>query len=283
MVVVASAQIDPKLGQKGENLDRCLTFISEAAKEKAKLVVFPECTLTGYGFESREEAIPFSEPVPGPSTIKIVEACKKIGLYTIVGLLERVGDEVYNSTVLIGPEGIISAYRKIHLPFLGVDRFVKHGNIPFHVDSITLAKVGMAICYDFRFPESGRVLALEGAEIIALSTNWPEGVELNPDHLVRTRAYENRLFVVASNRVGVEGGVRFIGRSQIVNPEGMVLAEALPEGEEIIFASIEPAKAGEKDVINIPGVWEVYLFKDRRPDFYKAICRDIESYPSKKS
>ena len=109
-----------------------------------------------------------SEPIPGPSTDRLHKICKDTDILVLIGLVENAGDTLYNSAVLIGVEGVIGHYRKIHLPCLGLDRFVADGDIPFKVYDTKFGKLGWAICYDGRFPETVRVLALNGAEIIAL-------------------------------------------------------------------------------------------------------------------
>jgi len=178
---------------------------------------------------------------------------------------------LYNSAVLIGKQGIIGHYRKIHLPFLGLDRFVSGGDIPFKVYDTKFGKLGWAICYDGSFPETVRVLALNGADIIALLTNWPEGLERIPKYVVPTRAIENIVNYIAVNRVGKERGIRFIGKSKIVDPAGKILAEAGSDREEMIFAEVHLQQARQKRVVVVPGENESDRFNDRRPEFYGDI------------
>jgi predicted amidohydrolase len=129
-------------------------------------------------------------------------------------------------------------------------------------------KIGWMICYDGAFPESARVLALQGAELIALLTNWPVGgSETSPRYVVPTRAIENRVNYIAVNRVGIERGFRFIGQSRIVDYVGKILAEA-GDGEETIYAEIDLAGAREKKTVIIPGLYELDRFQTRSPEFY---------------
>jgi len=132
-VKIAGVQIDPKILEKEVNLSRCLELIELTAREGARLIVFPECTLTGYSFTSLEEALPVFEPVPGPSTEEIMAACRRLNVYVIVCLLEKDGDKYYNTAALLGPRGLVGKHRKLHLPYLGIDRFLNHGDLPLTV------------------------------------------------------------------------------------------------------------------------------------------------------
>jgi 5-aminopentanamidase len=270
-VRVAGAQMDPKLADVAGNLGRCLELLGIAAAGGARLVVFPEAALSGYVFHSLEEAMPAAEPIPGPSTEAFVRECRRLDVYAVFGMLEKDGDDWYNASVLIGPEGLIGHYRKLHLPFLGVDRFVRPGNLPPRVYETGIGRIGLSICYDLDFPEYPRVLALMGAQIIVTSTNWPADIEFVPDHVVQTRARENVVNLVVVDRAGVERGVRFIGRSMVVDQAGTVLVEGRHFDEDLIFADIDPAAADQKRKVVRPGELEVDHFKDRRPEFYKLL------------
>lgn len=269
---VAAVQMEPQILEKDRNLTKCIELIQATAKEGARLIVFPECALTGYVFTSLEEALPFCEPIPGPSTERILRLCRELNVYVVVGLLESDAGKCYNAAAFLGPAGVLAKYRKTHLPFLGVDRFLNHGNLPLTVSQTEIARIGMGICYDINFPEHARVLALKGADIIVLPTNWPVRREFVPEHIIPARAAENLVFVVAVNRVGEERGVRFIGRSKIAHwAGGIALAEGKPYEEDILYAYIEVATAREKHLIFTPGQFEVDIFKDRRPELYAVI------------
>ncbi len=205
-VKIAAVQMNPKIAQTRENLDRILIEARAAASNSADLIVFPECALTGYVFYSREETVPFMETIPGPSAEELAACCQELGVHIVVGLLEIDADKCFNAAVLIGPEGLVGKYRKNHLPFLGVDRFLDPGDKPFEVHETPIGKIGIHICYDATFPESARVMTLLGADILALPTNWPEGRERVSKFVINTRAYENKVHFVATNRVGAERG-----------------------------------------------------------------------------
>ena len=266
--VVAGVQMNPILMDKEGNLSLIIQQLQLAASEQARLVVFPECALTGYCFESLEEAIPYAETIPGSSTNRLIEACQKLNIHLVLGMLEKDDEQCYNAAVLLGPQGLIGKYRKIHLPFLGVDRFVNPGNLGFQVHETPLGRIGLNICYDGRFPESDRALALRGADIVLLPTNWPKGAEEFAEFLVNARGIENHLFSIAVNRVGKESGFQFIGRSRVANPEGKTLATASGNQEEIIYAEIDPLESRNKQIVRIPGKLEINCIKDRRPQYY---------------
>ncbi|MCS6975424.1 MAG: carbon-nitrogen hydrolase family protein [Gemmatales bacterium] len=273
---LAAVQMDCHLGDIPFNLHQMTARLREAANEGAKLVVFPECILCGYCFESRDEAFAHAEPVPGPSVEVLMLTCRELEIYTVYGLLERDGDRLFNTLALVGPEGLIASYRKIHLPFLGADRFTTPGDRPFAVHDLNGLKLGMNICYDGSFPESARVLTLLGADLIVLPTNWPPEARLNPLHVVLTRAFENRVYYAAVNRVGEERGVRFIGLSRIVAPDGTLLAVSESDQAEILFAEIDPTQARRKRIVHAAGKYELDRIADRRPEMYGPLLQREE-------
>ena len=270
---IAGIQMLPRMTENEFNLDQILGYLEIVAKEGAKLAVFPECALCGYCFESLQEALPYAEPIPGPSTLSVATLCKKLDVHAVFGLLEREGNRIFNAAVLIGPQGIVGKYRKIHLPGLGVDKFVQAGDLGFPVYETALGRIGLNICYDGAFPEGSRVMALKGADLIVLPTNWPTGAEEFAEYLINARGLENNIFYAAVNRVGVERGFRFIGRSRIVDVHGKTLALATAEQEEVLYADIDPLKAREKRIVRVPGKHEIHRFKDRRPEYYGEIVQ----------
>ena len=272
-VKIAGVQMEPKILEKGHNLSRCLDMIKITAKEGARLIVFPECALSGYVFSSLEEALPAAEPIPGPSTEKIIAACQELNVYVVIGLLERDDDKCYNAAALLGPRGLVGKHRKAHLPVLGVDRFLNHGDLPFIVYDTEVGRIGMGVCWEVLFPEHARTLALQGADLIALPTNWPEGTEVMPELMVPARAVENHIHFVAVNRVGEERGFKFFGCSRITHPFGTILADGKAYEEDVLYAEIRPAEAREKHVVVIPGEYEAHFFNERRPEFYGLIAQ----------
>jgi predicted amidohydrolase len=274
MTRVAVVQIDPHLADKEHNLALIEEYTAWAAGREAEVVIFPECAVSGYVFESLDEALEVAEPIPGPASDRIAAAAAESGLYLIAGMLERAGDRCFNAAVLAGPGGIKAVYRKSHTLCLGVDRFTTPGDIPYAVHDLPIGRIGLLICYDLRFPETVRLLALQGAQLIALPTNWPEASSIQADIFTRARAAENRVFVLAADRVGEERGARFLGRSQIVAPNGTVLAEASRDGSEMLVCDVDPSEADVKNVVVKAGVHEMDCFADRRPELYRGLVQD---------
>ncbi len=237
---VAAVQMEPKLGRIEANLARIVDRIADAAQGGARLVVFPECALSGYGFASREEGLAHAVAVDSAPVRRVIAACREHGCFCVFGMLERDDSRLFNACVLAGPDGVVGTYRKVHLPFLGIDMFADPGDTPFAVHEAAGLKVGMHICYDGAFPEPARVMSLLGADLLVLPTNWPTHSECAAEHMIPTRAMENTVYVMAVNRVGEESGFRFIGSSSIVDPSGKRLAQAGPDSEETLFAEIDP-------------------------------------------
>jgi predicted amidohydrolase len=270
---IAVVQMDCKLGDIPHNLRRMKAHLREAAGQGARLIVFPECILSGYCYDSKEEAAAHAEPIPGPSTEDLMLPCRELQVFIVYGLLERDGDRLFNALALVGPEGLLAGYRKIHLPHLGVDRFVTPGDRPFTVQDLGGLKVGMNICYDGSFPESARVMTLLGADLIVLPTNWPTAAASNPKFVVPTRALENHVYYAAANRVGEEEGYKFIGLSRIIGPTGQELAASTGEREEVVYAEIDPAVARQKQIVHSPGKYEINRIANRRPEMYGSLVQ----------
>ncbi len=268
MMRMAGVQMDVRLGDVAANLAAISDKAREAAAHGAKLIVFPECALTGYGFDSREEARPFAEPLPGPATETMRRLCRELDVVIVFGLIEQAGERLFNAAAMVGPEGLLGGYRKVHLPWLGVDRYLDYGDRPFAVQTVADVRIGLNICYDGGFPETARCLTLLGADVILLPTNWPPGAEPAAEYAVNTRALENTVYYAAVNRVGVERGCSFIGHSRICDPLGRTVAAANHTREEILYADLDVSRARNKHLIRVPGTNEVNRLADRRPEMY---------------
>ena len=272
LVRIAGVQMDVAIGKPQENLDRMLEHLQTSAAAGAKLTVFPECALTGYCFDSREEALPFAEPLPGPSCEQLAETCASLGVYAVIGMLEAAEGRLFNAAVLVGPQGVVAGYRKIHLPFLGIDRFTDPGDRPFAVHDIGALRVGINICYDSSFPEAARVMSLAGADLIALPTNFPPGAECTVEHTIHARAMENNVYYACVNRIGSERGFDFIGGSKICDPGGQLISDAPHTDEVILYADIDIDRARTKRIERVPGKHVIDRFADRRPEMYGRIA-----------
>jgi predicted amidohydrolase len=201
-------------------------------------------------------------------------ACERLGIHCVLGFAGKSDAGLFNGAALIEPNGEVHLYAKTHLPELGLDKFVVPGS-ELQVFDTAIGRIGIVICFDLRPPEPIRVLALKGAELIVLPTNWPEGADFAPAYMAAVRANENRVFLAACNRVGTENGFRFIGKSGIWDVAGKCLASA-GDGEEILMADLDLAQAREKRVRTIPGRYETTVFESRRPELYGEITHNAE-------
>jgi len=262
-----------------ENTARAVGALDEAALRGASLAVLPECVLSGYMYDDRDAAAAYSLRLNGPELTEIADTCARQNMHAVIGYLEN--DDaggLYNSAVLIDDRGQrLANYRKAHLPHLGVDRFVDKGESTPPVVATRLGRIGIAICYDLRFPEVARVLALCGADVIAQPSTWPSEARVLAEHFASVRACENRLYVAVANRHDAEANVKFIGLSRVVDPGGHTIAEADENSATILIAEIDCAAARGKRIVTVPGEYEVSLFADRRPDLYARITESNSS------
>lgn len=270
-VTIAVVQMDVKLADPAANLDRMADRFGDAVEQGARLVIFPECALTGYCYDSREKAFEQAQAIDGDATTSMSELCAKYGAYAVFGLLEKDGDRLFNALALVGPEGLLGSYRKVHLPKLGVDNHVDPGDRPFEVHDLGFVRIGMQICYDGSFPEPTRVMSLAGADLIVLPTNWPPGAGYTADYVPNCRALENHVYFAAANRVGDEMGFHFVGKSKICEPNGGEIASANHDREAILVAEIDPAVARQKHLVRVPGKHEIHRMNDRRPETYGPV------------
>ncbi len=279
---IACVQMDVEIGNVALNLGHVINHINESAQKDARLVIFPECALTGYCFDSLEEAIGFAEPAGGLSAEAIAEACRRTGVYTVVGYIEKSDGAYYNAAMLVGPDGVVGNYRKVHLPFLGVDRFLTPGDREFEVFELPFGKVGINICYDASFPEAARSLKLLGAQLIVLPTNWPTGAWRTAEFVVNARANENHVNFAAVNRAGVERGWQFIGQSKVIDYNGDTIMEGPRDDETLITAELDLAGADNNHIVNVAGSYEIDRLLDRRPEFYGLVTEPVAKRDSAK-
>lgn len=269
---IAGVQMDVELANVENNRNTMLQHLKTTTAAGAALTVFPECAASGYCFESLEESMAVAEKPDGETCQALVAACQEANSHAIYGYLENAGDKLYNSLNLVGPAGLVGTYRKIHLPFLGVDRFTSVGD-SFEVFDLGWARVGLHICYDGSFPESGRCLALQGADLLVLPTNWPPGSMSAADVIPNARAMENHTYFMSVNRVGIERGFEFIGKSKVCDPDGVDMVFENHKEEAIFYADIDPQISRQKKLVRVPGKHEIDRFEDRQPDKYATITR----------
>ena len=260
---VGFIQNNPVFGEVEYNLSKVESLLTQYT---ADLMILPELFSTGYHFLNQKEVLKLSEPIPeGPTTQTLTRICDKNQISIIAGIAERDENRSYNSAVVIGPNGYLGKYRKIHL--FGTEKnCFDQGNLPLKIFNIGAARVGVMICFDWRFPETARTLALGGADLIAHPSNL---VLPHCPQAIITRCLENRIFIVTANRVGTEeripgNALNFIGQSQVVDPDGNILCRASEIKEETKIIEIDIGKSRNKS-INCGDD----LFADRRPDLYR--------------
>jgi predicted amidohydrolase len=268
---VAACQIDPQLGEVDRNLERIERAVADAAAQGPKLIVLPEAATTGYVFESLDEALTVAHRASAVADDRLAALAAEHGVALIVGTLEAEGSEVFNTALIYAEDGRRYRYRKVHLPYLGVDRFATPGPDAPAVYDLAGMRVGVLVCYDLRFPEAARICALEGADLIALPTNWPEGVQFHPGIFAPSRAAENHVYLLACDRVGEERGTTFIGRSILLDTNGKELARASDTEEETIVGEVDWELARQTHHRRIPGEHEWDTIGDRRPGLYGRI------------
>lgn len=283
---------------KKANLSKYMNFIDKAAAEGADLIVFPEQSLQGYlgdltkmdmshDMEKNEFLYQYrnAEKVPDGESVKaITEKAREKHIYVVFGMTEKdelIDHKLYNSAVLVGPEGYIGRYRKVHQPGDEVHSYY-HGD-GFEVFDTDIGKIGLMVCYDKWFPESARELALMGAQIIimptatAFTTN-PHDYENDFPYYSyeicdRARAFENSVYFISSNQIGVNGATDYFGHSNIVSPMGKIVATT---GESEGIAYFETQNL-EEDIFWAKENWAGLNFvKDRRPSAYKMLTAESE-------
>lgn len=258
-------QFAPTRGRPEEN---ALRMEQALRSSRADLLVCPELATTGYLFSSREELAERSEPVPsGPTCVRLANAARETGTSIVFGIAERAGEGIFNSAVLLTPDGAAVCYRKAHLFDTETLVFDRSPESPRHGTAAGV-RIGLMICFDWRFPEMARLLAIEGAELIAHPSNL---VHPYCQDAMITRSLENRVFSITSSRTGSEQvgrlALTFAGRSQIVSPRGERLAVADATEECVRTAEIDPALARDKRVTARND-----LFEDRRVDLFAPLA-----------
>jgi predicted amidohydrolase len=274
MLAVCGVQIAPRRGDPAANVEMTRSALQAAAAEGARLVVFPEASLTGYVFHDRDSATEAAIAPDGPELSEISEVCQSAGAWAVVGAIERDGDRLHNSLFLVGPDGPVRRYRKLHTLCLGVDRFTSPGSEPPPVFETDVGRIGLNICYDGTLPETARALKLAGAQLIVLPTNWPN-LWLKREQ-VRIRAYENHVNYLAVNRVGVEEGVTFRGGSMAADASGEMIAE-IGDGPGFLHVQFDMEAADANRVVVQDREYEYDYVADRRPDMYGRLTDEPPS------
>jgi predicted amidohydrolase len=243
---IGLGQIAPEPGDKTANLKAIEDICQKAGRAAVDLVIFPELALTGYIFKDR--IYDLAEPIPGPSTKKLVSISKEHNLSLIFGMPELVRPGIVcNSAVFVSKEAVIP-YRKIFLPNHGMfeeKRYFSAGGNFTHCDTQE-ARIMLSVCYDIFFPELGRATMLSGAEILVCISASPEGRQRYFELFTQARAVENTIYVIYVNQVGIQDSLSFWGGSEVISPWGNRLAKCSydkPEFKDVELDFSEISKA----------------------------------------
>ena len=275
--------------RRGENIAKAEAMLREAAAAGAQVALLPELFQTPYFCQKEEHAFfDLAEEIPGPSTVRFSALAAELGIVIIASLFEKRATGLYHNTCLTFDRdgALCGKYRKMHIPddpgFYEKFYFTP-GDLGYSAVSTDAGKIGVLVCWDQWYPEAARLTAMQGAGLLVYPTaiGWlpedPQGVKDQQHEAWRTvqrgHAVANGVYVAACNRTGFEPagedaqtGLQFWGRSFICDPFGQVIAEAATDAEEIIYATIDPARQEE-----IRRTWP--FFRDRRVDSYGTIGR----------
>lgn len=256
-ITTAAIQFAVQQGDIAANLAHAREALARVAAQGAQLAVLPEMWSTGFAYKNLTDLARQTEAV----VAELQELSARHKLVIVGSQPESSGDgRVFNTAHVVDNGRIAAIYRKIHLfSLLGEDRAFKGGN-GWCLAETSLGKIGVIICYDLRFPELSRRLALEGARLICVPAQWPKPRQEHWRTLLRARAIENQLYVVAANACGLIGKLDFFGMSMIVNPKGELLAEASEQQGEIVAPLSWEAMDDWRS--------QIPCFGDRKPEFY---------------
>jgi predicted amidohydrolase len=271
-IKLALAQISSKRENKKENLQKIEKLAIKAHEQAADLAIFPELSLTGYVV--RDQLYELAETIPGPSTRVVEDLAKKTGMHIIFGipeLSEKTKATIFNTAVLVGPEGFIGKYRKMYLPTHSVFEEKRYFRPGYQTAAFKTAvgNVGLCICYDVFFPEVFRLTRLMGAQLIVVISASPAVRRNYFEILTAARALENTAFLAYVNLVGVEDGLQFWGGSRLISPTGEVLAKAKYDDEDLVICEVDYSDMRPAETF-IP------TLRDLRPELFEELKRRAE-------
>jgi predicted amidohydrolase len=271
-VNVALAQISCKVGDKKHNINVMKNNIKRAKEKGANLVIFPELSLTGY--LNRDLAYELAEPIPGSSIYSLEEIAKKENIHIVFGMpeqSEKAHAVLYNTAVLLGPDGLIGKYRKTHLPTHSVFEEKRYFRLGYEapVFETEIGKIGLTICYDMFFPEISRLLRLKGSQLIVCISASPAVRSRFFEVFTAARALENTVFLAYVNLVGVENGLQFWGGSRTIAPDGSMLAKAKYDEEDLVIGTIDYADLERAEAF-------VPTLRDLRPELFNSLREQAE-------
>lgn len=270
-VRIACCQVEPDVESPAASTERARTALAEAIGQGAQIVVLPELCNSGYVFRDEAEVRAAATPASGPLLQCWAQEASRADAVVVGGFCELADDgRVFNSSALVNSGGVLAVYRKLHL-WDQEQRWFARGEQPAPVVPTRYGRIGLGVCYDIEFPELTRGLALAGADLIALPTNWP--LEQRDPPMLRslavTTAYLNRVFVAVCDRAGTERDLRFQGGSVIAAPDGSApgtvsTGAGIAGPSQTVVADCDLELARDKH--NAPNN---DVFADRRPKYYE--------------
>lgn len=275
-VKIACIQMASESLEKDQNLARAEKFILEACANGANLLILPEIFNSNPSYTDRAEVYTVAEPIPeGKTTGLLLRLAKEQGVYICGSFLEQEGVDLYNTSVLVGPDGFIGKYRKLHL--CGAENYyLESGNLGIPVFHTPIGKIALLICLDAYYPESFRIAALQGADIVCVSfagnnnqtaRKLPEGVYTINPAICMANAVSNHIFVVGCNRVGTCHGVLKAGQSIIANHWGAPVVPIAPHDQEtILYAEVDLCDSRRKNFSQVDN-----RLSTRRVDVYSSM------------
>lgn len=267
-VKIAVAQLELSTSAPAENVRKMNESIVEAASNGAQLIVLPELANSGYAFKDLAEARRNAIEIKGPEVAHWVDLAREHDVAIVTGVALVEGQALRNSSIIIDGGGVLGKYDKAHLWNNEPDYFIAGDASPVVVDT-ALGKIGTMVCYDVEFPEWVRIAKLQGAQILALPTNWPDtGLPRNPTPMevvrVQAAASQNKMVIAACDRTGDENGVTWVSSSVIVDENGLIQTLASSATQQILYAELDlptdNAISPRNDVL-----------KDRRTDLYSGL------------
>ncbi|MCW4000359.1 MAG: carbon-nitrogen hydrolase family protein [Candidatus Bathyarchaeota archaeon] len=273
-IKLALCQISCRRENKEANLSKIEELTRRAKQEGAELAIFPEMSLTGYVLH--DLLFEVAEPIPGPSVKRIEALAKETQMHIIFGMAERsekAQATIYNTAVLVGPEGLLGKYRKMYLPTHSVfeeKRYFRPGYQPAAIKT-KLGTVGLTICYDVFFPEVFRLPRLMGAQLLVCISASPAVRRSYFEILTAARALENTAYLAYVNLAGLEDGMQFWGGSRLVSPTGDVLARAKYDEEDFVVC--------EADFVDLRAAESfIPTLRDLRPELYRKLGELSEQF-----
>ncbi|MBE9492631.1 MAG: carbon-nitrogen hydrolase [Bacteroidetes bacterium] len=254
-------QFAPQFGDADKTIQHLENLFIKATS--ADIIVLPELANSGYNFDSKAQAFQYSEKIEKSRFVEfLITKAKQLNTNIITGFNERADGEIFNTALLICPEGIKGKYRKMHL-FMNEKDFFSKGDLGFPVFDIGICRLGILVCFDYIFSEAWRILGLKGADLVCHPANL---VTPYAQKVIPSQSLINRFYIITADRIGTENELTFTGQSIISDPEGDILYQASVNSEEVKILALDVNLARNKMITP-----RNHVFDDRLPEQYKEL------------